>query len=1116
MSSTSARPACSRSSSAKSKYSARVAAQTVFDAKLHADFDGSSSSVGAESSGAPPASVSAYLQQVQRGQYIQPFGCVLVVEEKTFAVLAYSENALEMLDLAPHAVPNIEQQEALTIGTDARTLFRSPGSAALQKAIGYGDINLINPILVHCQNSGKPFYAILHRIEAGLVIDLEPVNPADVPVTAAGAMKSYKLAAKAISRLQSLPSGNISLLCDALVREVSELTGYERVMAYKFHEDEHGEVIAECKRPELEPYLGLHYPATDIPQASRFLFMKNKVRMICDCSASPVKVIKDHKLAQPPSLCGSTLRAPHGCHAQYMANMGSIASLVMSVTINEEDDEPGTDQQQLGRKLWGLVVCHHSTPRFVPYPLRYACEFLLQVFGIHMNKEVELAAQAKEKHIFWIQTVLCDMLLRDAPVGIFTKSPNVMDLVKCDGAALYYKNQFWLLGTTPTEAQIKSLVNWLLECHDGTTGLSTDSLIEAGYPNASALSDEVCGMATIAITSKDFIFWFRSHVAKEVKWGGAKHEPIDKDDEVRRMHPRSSFKSFLEIVKLRSLPWDDVEMDAIHSLQLILRGALQDEITIGHSNTIVNTPLVLDTKKAQGIDELRTITNEMVRVIETATVPILAVDALGNLNGWNAKAAELTGLSIKEATGISLFSLVEDDCVEVAKNMHRLALKGQEEQNVEIKLKRFGHQKSTGPVILVVNACCSRDMKDDIVGVCFVAQDVTEQKLVMEKYARIQGDYIGIVRNPSTLIPPIFMVDEFGYCSEWNIAMQKLSGMERQEAIHKILVGEVFSLDSFGCRVKDNDSLTKLKIVLNGVIAGQDAEKYLFGFFNMDGKYVEALLSANKRTDSEGKITGVLCFLRVASPELQHSLQVQRMSEQAAKKSHKELAYLRQELKNPLQGALLTHSLMEASDLTQEQQQLLKTSSLCQEQLTKILDDIDIERIEQCYLELKTVDFNLGEAMEAVICQGMIVSRERHIPVVHESPPEISSMYLSGDNLRLQQVLANFLLNALQFTQPAEGSVLLQVVPRKERLGKGMQIVYLEFRIIHPAPGIPEGLVQEMFHQSQGISKEGLGLYISQKLVKTMSGVVQYVREAEKSSFIVLLEFPLVRRTKRK
>ncbi|KAK6141278.1 hypothetical protein DH2020_024994 [Rehmannia glutinosa] len=537
---------CSRSSSSRSKQGARIVSQTPIDAKLQVDYEQSeqqfdySSSVNLSNavSDVPSSTVSAYLQKMQRGSLIQPFGCLIAINEHNFSILAYSENAPELLDLAPHAVPNMEQREVLSFGTDVRSLFRPSGAAALQKAANFEEVNMLNPILVHSKSSGKPFYAILHHIDVGLVIDLEPVNPSGVPVTAAGALKSDKLAAKAISRLQSLSSGNISLLCDVLVREVKDLTGYDRVMVYKFHEDEHGEVVAECRRTDLEPYLGLHYPATDIPQASRFLFMKNKVRMICDCSAHPVRVIQDEALAQPLSLAGSTLRSPHGCHTQYMVNMGSIASLVMSITINDEDDETERDRKR--RKLWGLVVCHHTNPRFVPFPLRYACEFLVQVFGVQMNKEVELAAQHRERHILRTQTVLCDMLLRDAPMGIITQSPNVMDLVRCDGAALYYRKKCWLLGVTPTEAQINDLVLWLLESHGGSTGLSTDSLMEAGYPDASILGDAVCGMAAVKITSTDFLFWFRSNTAKEIKWGGAKHDPVDKDDG-RKMHPRSSF-----------------------------------------------------------------------------------------------------------------------------------------------------------------------------------------------------------------------------------------------------------------------------------------------------------------------------------------------------------------------------------------------------------------------------------------------------------------------------------------------------------------------------------------------------------------------------------------------
>ncbi|KAG0477184.1 hypothetical protein HPP92_014025 [Vanilla planifolia] len=983
MSSKSNKGSGSRSGLARSKHSARVVAQTSLDAKLDAEFEDSeqpfdySTSMGAASrptsgagsSGIPSSSVSAYLQRMQRGQFIQPFGCMVLVDSRTFAIIAYSENAPEMLDLAPHAVPSIEQQqlEALTIGMDARTLFRSPGSIALQKAASFGEVSLLNPILVHCRSSGKPFYAILHRAEEGLVMDLEPVNPADVPVSAAGALKSYKLAAKAISKLQSLPSGNISLLCDVLVREVSELTGYDRVMAYKFHQDEHGEVVAECRRSDLEPYIGLHYPATDIPQASRFLFMKNKVRMICDCSAQPVKVIQDPRLTQPVSLCGSTLRAPHGCHSLYMANMGSIASLVLSITINDADDDHELDvdkqdgEMQPRMKLWGLIVCHHASPRFVPFPLRYACEFLLQVFGIQLNKEVELAAQAKEKHILRTQTVLCDMILRDSPIGIFTQTPNVMDLVKCNGAALYYHNQFWLLGITPTKAQIKDIITWLQEYHNGSTGLSTDSLTEAGYPGSDALGDAVCGMATIKITSSDFLFWFRSHTAKEIKWGGAKDEPTEKNNEDCKMHPRASFKAFLEVVKRQSLPWEDVEMDAIHSLQLILRGSLEPGVDDYQSKSIVQTETHQETK-LQVVNELRAVTSEMVRLIETATVPILAVDASGILNGWNEKAAELTGLVVQDAIGMPLLNLIDDESVEVVRNVLALALQGKEEHNVEIKLKTFGPKKKHGPIILVVNACCSHDLMDKVVGVCFVGQDVTLHKMVMEKYTRIQGDYIAIVRNSSTLIPPIFMVDEYGYCSEWNKAMQELSGLKREEAIDKMLIGEVFTLKNSGCRVKDHDTLTKLSIVLNGVMVGQAVEKLLLGLYDASGKYVEVLLSANKKSTAEGKVTGALCFLHVASPELQHALQYQRMSEQAANSTLKELVHFRQQIKNPLQGILFTHKLMEASELTEEQKRIIRASSLCQEQLAKILDDRDLEKIEQCYLELNMVEFNLGRS----------------------------------------------------------------------------------------------------------------------------------------------------------
>ncbi|KAJ1425571.1 Signal transduction histidine kinase, dimerization/phosphoacceptor domain [Sesbania bispinosa] len=1121
----SSRPSQSSSNSGRSRHSARIIAQTTVDAKLQATFEESGSSFDYSSSvrvsgtadgdHQPRSSkvTTAYLNHIQRGKLIQPFGCLLALDEKTYKVIAYSENAPEMLTMVSHAVPSVGDHPALGIGTDIRTIFTAPSASALQKALGFGEVSLLNPILVHCKTSGKPFYAIIHRVTGSLIIDFEPVKPYEVPMTAAGALQSYKLAAKAITRLQSLPSGSMERLCDTMVQEVFELTGYDRVMAYKFHEDDHGEVIAEITKPGLEPYLGLHYPATDIPQAARFLFMKNKVRMIVDCHAKHVKVLQDEKLPFDLTLCGSTLRAPHSCHLQYMANMDSIASLVMAVVVNDSDEDGDSSdavQPQKRKRLWGLVVCHNTTPRFVPFPLRYACEFLAQVFAIHVNKEIELEYQILEKNILRTQTLLCDMLMRDAPLGIVSQSPNIMDLVKCDGAALLYKNKVWMLGMAPSESQIREIALWLSEYHMDSTGLSTDSLSDAGFPGSLSLGDTVCGMAAVRITAKDIVFWFRSHTAAEIRWGGAKHEPGEKDDG-RKMHPRSSFKAFLEVVKSRSLPWKDYEMDAIHSLQLILRNAFKDTESMDLNTNAINTRL--SDLKIEGMQELEAVTSEMVRLIETATVPILAVDVDGLVNGWNIKIAELTGLPVGEAIGKHLLTLVEDSSTDRVKKMLDLALSGEEEKNVQFEIKTHGSKMDSGPIRLVVNACASRDLRENVVGVCFVAQDITAQKTVMDKFTRIEGDYKAIVQNPNPLIPPIFGTDEFGWCCEWNPAMTKLTGWKREEVMDKMLLGEVFGTHMACCRLKNQEAFVNFGIVLNRAMTGLETEKVAFGFFARNGKYVECLLSVSKKLDIEGIVTGVFCFLQLASPELQQALHVQRLSEQTALKRLKALTYMKRQIRNPLSGIMFSRKMLEGTDLGTEQKRLLHTSAQCQRQLSKILDDSDLDSIIDGYLDLEMAEFTLHDVLVTSLSQVMTKSNAKGIRIVNDVAEHIMMETLYGDSLRLQQVLADFLLISINFT-PNGGQIVIAASLTKEQLGQSVHLVNVELSITHGGSGVPEALLNQMFGSNGLESEEGISLLISRKLLKLMNGDVRYLREAGKSSFMLSVELAAAHKLK--
>ena len=253
------------------------------------------------------------------------------------------------------------------------------------------------------------------------------------------------------------------------------------------------------------------------------------------------------------------------------------------------------------------------------------------------------------------------------------------------------------------------------------------------------------------------------------------------------------------------------------------------------------------------------------------------------------------------------------------------------------------------PVILVVNACSSKDVNGNVIGACFIAQDITGQKSVMDKFTRIEGDYKAIVHNPTPLIPPIFGTDEFGWCSEWNPAMSKLTGYEREDVIDKMLLGEVFGTQKACCRLKNLESFVNLGVVLNGALSGQDTEKIPIGFFTRNGKFIETLICVSKKLNRDGAVTGVFGFLQLASQDFQDTFHVQRLAEQAALKRLKALAYMKTQIRDPLSGIMFSRKMLEGTDIGEEQRLLLHTSAQCQRQLNKILEDSDLDSIIDGY-----------------------------------------------------------------------------------------------------------------------------------------------------------------------
>ncbi|TVU05388.1 hypothetical protein EJB05_48548, partial [Eragrostis curvula] len=507
-----------------------------------------------------------YMHEIQGEKLIQSYGCLLALDEMTSKVIAYSSNAPKMLTSdVPH--PSI-------IGIHVLSLFAEPGASKLEKALGGAKVSLLNPIMVQTKTSNKEFYAFLHSTTSCVVIDFEPVVPVNFPAMASTYtdMQPFNLAFEAFSKLQSLHGGSIKELCNIVSQELLKLTGYGRVMVNMFHEDGHGEIIAEATNPGIKSYLGMHYPANDIPEASRFLLMMNRVQMVFDSHAKLVRIVTDGKTPFDISLCPSLLRAPHFCHLQFLRNMKTTSSLTMAIIVTDNTDneadckveEEMTKKKHDNKRLWGLITCHNETPRYAPFSLRCACEFLVQMFALHVRKKLDSDYRRHEKRTLKAVSALSGVLLREpsSRSSIITSSPNIMSLVKCDGAAILHGDKVWRLHVAPTEGEIHLIVNWLLENHWDSSIMSTESLYGDGYPGDLVLDNQavICGMAAAIVDSTYIVLWFRLHntTLPAATWEGAKRSPSDEDNTEG-------------MAAAKSPPWKDYEMKGIHALWLLLK-----------------------------------------------------------------------------------------------------------------------------------------------------------------------------------------------------------------------------------------------------------------------------------------------------------------------------------------------------------------------------------------------------------------------------------------------------------------------------------------------------------------------------------------------------------------
>ncbi len=465
---------------------------------------------------------------------VQPHGLLLVLRGPQLRIVQASQSAARLLG-RPLDWLLLARLQELSDDADA-------GLRALA-----ADSDLREPQPLRCRVAGQRFEGAAHRIDADtLVLELEPVDAGGAHGPGFDNDALLQRLSAAVQRFSEASS--IGTLADAVVQCVRDLVGYERVMVYRFDPDRHGKIIAEARDPRLESLLGHRYPASDIPQRARELYLRNRVRVLVDVhyEASPLVprllpgAAADHAGELDMSLC--YLRSMSPLHLQYLKNMGITATLVVSLVREGQ--------------LWGLIACHHNAPRNVPYALRAACELLgeaisTRIAAIENYARAQVAIQVRRLEQRLVEATSIE---GDWRLALFRQPQPLLQPLEASGAVLFHEGEVLTSGEVPSTPELRALRAWL-EQQPAEMPLHT-SCIGKANPALAALTPTASGVLAVRLSSTqaDFLVWLRKEQLQSYTWAGDPNKPIVDNDPLK-LSPRRSFAVWSEIVRGTSAPW---------------------------------------------------------------------------------------------------------------------------------------------------------------------------------------------------------------------------------------------------------------------------------------------------------------------------------------------------------------------------------------------------------------------------------------------------------------------------------------------------------------------------------------------------------------------------------
>ncbi|MBX9455816.1 MAG: GAF domain-containing protein [Rhizobium sp.] len=471
---------------------------------------------------------------------IQAHGALIACDASLTRITRHSANVHSMLRL-DHALP--------LNGATVEEMVGFEATHALRNALSHAALERRPALHFGLEIGDRNFDTAVHRAGSEVIVEFEqprrgrghPLNI--VRTVIARAMRATTL--------------------DELTRETARLVravlGYDRVMVYRFEPDGSGQVINEAKNGNLESFLGQYFPASDIPQQARALYLRNTIRIIMDSDGERVPIVpEDDAAGNPLDLSHAHLRSVSPIHCEYLRNMGVSASMSISLVIDGE--------------LWGMVACHHYAPKHIDMAERAAIEMFGEFLSIRLDlmRQKSRIATASAARAALDQILKASSRQESVPELLADSMQEFASMIDCDGVGLWIDGKWNALGSTPPAASVPELLDHLAEKGEGRIWASHSLCAE--HPQAAAYCPEASGVLAIPLSQRrrDYLFFFRKEFEHTLNWAGNPRKTYASGPLGDRLTPRKSFAIWKETVKNQSRPWSDVDLEAAEAARSAL------------------------------------------------------------------------------------------------------------------------------------------------------------------------------------------------------------------------------------------------------------------------------------------------------------------------------------------------------------------------------------------------------------------------------------------------------------------------------------------------------------------------------------------------------------------